>query len=265
MSTDDDHRLARDLAMETGRLLVDLRERLAAEGADAGEVGARGDAAAHGLIVARLEGERPDDVVLSEESGDAEHSDRTRLEADRIWIVDPLDGTREFGERRHDWAVHIALVEDHRPTAAAVALADLDAVFATDDPPRPVPAAGTPPRVVVSRTRPPAETEAVLEALGATLVQMGSAGAKAMAVLRGDAEVYVHSGGLNEWDACAPAAVALAAGLHASHLDGSPLRFNQPDIGVWDLLICRPELADATIAAATPPSGRSVVESRGRR
>lgn len=260
MSIDDDHRLARELAQEAGLLLVGLRERLVAEKVDATELGARGDIAANELIVARLAAERPGDVVLSEEFSAVEHADRTRLQADRVWIVDPLDGTREFGEQRHDWAVHIALVEDHRPTAAAVALTDLGVVYGTDEAPRPATTASMPPRVVVSRTRPPIETRSVLDALGATLQPMGSAGAKAMAVLRGDAEVYLHSGGLNEWDACAPAAVAVAAGLHVSHIDGSPLRFNQPDVNVSDLLVCRPELADATIAAAA--AGRSDLANR---
>lgn len=249
MASDDDHRLALELAGDVGRALVDLRSRLLAEDVDPAHLGARSDAVAHELIVGRLTDARPGDAVLSEEATGAEHADLSRLAAERVWIVDPLDGTREFREGRSDWAVHVALVEAHVPTAGAVALPDRGVVYGTDRP-LTLPPAAVAPRMVVSRTRPPIEAAAILAALGATLVEMGSAGAKAMAVLRGEVDLYVHSGGLNEWDACAPVAVALAAGLHASHLDGSPMRFNLADTDVSDLLVCRSELADATIAAA---------------
>ncbi|UDY36930.1 3'(2'),5'-bisphosphate nucleotidase CysQ [Dermatobacter hominis] len=249
MATDDDHRLARELAGAAGALLLALRDEMVADGVTGRELGARGDAAAHEMLVGRLAEARPDDAVLSEESTEAEHGDLSRLDAARVWIIDPLDGTREYGEERSDWAVHVALVEDEVPTAGAVALPGLDLVLATDDPPRLRPAPAVP-RVVVSRTRPPAEAEAVAAALGAELVPMGSAGAKAMAIVRGEAEVYPHSGGQYEWDSCAPVAVALAAGLHCTRLDGSPLRYNQADVSLPDLLICRPELADAALRAA---------------
>jgi 3'(2'), 5'-bisphosphate nucleotidase len=164
-----------------------------------------------------------------------------------VWIIDPLDGTREYGEGRSDWAVHVALVEDGRPTAGAVALPALGEVFSTERP-LPLPAVGDPLRVIVSRSRPPAEALAVAQALGAELVEMGSAGAKTMAILRGEADVYPHSGGQFEWDSAAPVAVAAAAGLSCTRLDGSPLLYNRPDPYLPDLLICRPAHADAVLA-----------------
>ena len=249
MATDDDHRLAKELAGAAGELLLQLRDRMVADGVTGRGLGARGDAAGHAMLVERLAEARPGDKVLSEESTAAEHQDLSRLDAPRVWIIDPLDGTREYGEERSDWAVHVALVEDRVPTAGAVALPGLGLVLATDEPPVLGPAAEVP-RVVVSRTRPPAEAEAVARALGAELVPMGSAGAKAMAVVRGEAEAYPHSGGQYEWDSCAPVAVALAAGLHCSRLDGSPLQYNQADVSLPDLLICRTELADRALAAA---------------
>jgi len=248
VANEADHRLAHDLATQAGNLLLDLRTRLLADGVEASAIGAQGDSMAHDLLVGRLAEERPDDAVLSEESSDIDRADRSRLSAERVWIIDPLDGTREFREGRTDWAVHVALVENQIPTAGAVAVPALDALEPPD-----VDASSTrtdpPLRIVVSRTRPPWFAAAVADAIGATLEPMGSAGAKTMAVVRGDAEVYLHAGGLNEWDACAPAAVALEAGLHVSHIDGSPILFNQADTSTGDLLICRTELA-ATILAA---------------
>ncbi|HMU81475.1 MAG TPA: 3'(2'),5'-bisphosphate nucleotidase CysQ [Microthrixaceae bacterium] len=247
MATEDDHRLAHDLAREAGDLLLSMQR--SATAADARELGARGDAAAHRLLVERLTVLRPEDAVLSEESTRSEREDPRRLGASRTWIIDPLDGTREYSEGRSDWAVHVALVEDHEPTAGAVALPARGMVLATDDPPS-LPAAHQPPRVVVSRSRPPIEAGQMAEALGAELLPMGSAGAKAMAVVRGEAELYPHSGGQHEWDSCAPVAVASAAGLHCSRLDGSALRYNQPSTYLPDLLICRVELAEAALSAA---------------
>ena len=183
---------------------------------------------------------RPDDAVLSEESVD----DHVRLQRDRVWIIDPLDGTREYNEQpREDWAVHVALAVRGTPVAGAVALPASGVVLHTGHPPV-VPDRGAGRlRLVVSRTRPTAIAEQLAVALDAELVPMGSAGAKAMAVVRGDVDVYAHSGGQYEWDSCAPVAVAAAAGLHVSRLDGSPLVYNQPDPYLPDLLICRPELA----------------------
>ena len=242
----DDHVLAAQLAEEAGRLLVSLRARLHAEDTPPAVLKAEGDRQAHELLMRRLAEERPDDAVLSEEGKD----DRARLTADRTWIVDPLDGTREFSEvPRTDWAVHVALVVANRPVAGAVALPGLDRVLSTADPAS-LPAEGaTPPRMIVSRSRPPAAATHVARTLGAELVEMGSAGAKTMAVIRGECEIYAHSGGQYEWDSCAPVAVAAAAGCHVSRIDGSELLYNQEDVYLPDLLVCRPELADAALAA----------------
>jgi len=243
-----DHSLAASLASEAGRLLVDLRARVAADVDDPKALGREGDAAAHELLMRRLAAERPDDAVLSEEGV----ADPVRLDAERVWIVDPLDGTREFGEvPRSDWAVHVALTIGGEPVAGAVALPGRDLTLGTGPLAPDAPSAWDgAPRVLVSRSRPPAEALRISQVLGGELVPMGSAGAKAMAVVLGEADVYAHSGGQYEWDSCAPVAVARAAGLHTSRLDGSPLAYNRPDPYLPDLLICRPQLADAVIAAA---------------
>lgn len=231
-------------------MLTAERARLAASGVAGRELGRAGDRAAHDLLVRLLAELRPDDPVLSEE-GAADHA---RLDARRVWIVDPLDGTREFSEiPRTDWAVHVALVVDGDPVAGAVALPARDLTLATDPAPVPPPTRTGPPRVVVSRSRPPAEADRIADRLGGEVVTLGSAGAKAMAVVLGEAEVYPHSGGQYEWDSAAPVAVARAAGLHVSRLDGSPLVYNRPDPYLPDLLVCRPELAGAAIEAACGP------------
>jgi 3'(2'), 5'-bisphosphate nucleotidase len=236
----NDHEVAAALAEEAGRLLVDLR---AGGGTD---LKAEGDRQSNELLLSRLAELRPDDAVLSEESVD----NPVRLEAERVWIIDPLDGTREFGEPpRTDWAVHVALTTGGTPIAGAVALPGMALVLQTGAPPPLAPAHDGPPRLAVSRTRPPSCTQLLVDAMDATLVEMGSAGAKAMAVVRGEVDVYAHAGGQYEWDSCAPVAVAAAAGLHVSRLDGSPLRYNQPDPYLPDLLICRPELVDDVLAA----------------
>jgi 3'(2'), 5'-bisphosphate nucleotidase len=246
-ATPDDHALAARLATDAGRLLVDLRDKLSEEGIAGKPLGREGDARAHELLVGRLAELRPGDAVLSEEG----LADPARLRADRVWIVDPLDGTREYGEvPRTDWAVHVALVIGGVAAAGAVALPGRDLTLASDPPPPLPPVWDGAPRVVVSRSRPPAEATRVAEALGGELVPLGSAGAKAMAVVLGEAEVYAHSGGQYEWDSAAPVAVAAATGLHVSRLDGSPLVYNRPDPYLPDLLVCRPELAERVIAAA---------------
>lgn len=239
----NDHQLAAHLASEAGELLVDLRAELSSQKMAPFAVGARGDAVAHDFIANALDQHRPDDLVLSEESMDNRH----RLAHDRVWIVDPLDGTREFSiPGRSDWAVHVALVADHKPVAAAVALPALGITLATEPPP-PAPAAASPPRVITSRSRPGRLSRRIADDIGASIVQLGSAGAKAAAVIHGEAEVYAHASGLHEWDLCAPAAVAAAAGLHVSRLDGTELRFNQSDTYVSDFVICHPDFADAVI------------------
>ncbi|MCY3910701.1 MAG: 3'(2'),5'-bisphosphate nucleotidase CysQ [bacterium] len=240
----NDHQLAAHLAFEAGERLVELRAELSGQRLAPFAVGARGDAAAHDLIVGALQEHRPDDMVLSEESMD----NRRRLEHDRVWIVDPLDGTREFSiPGRTDWAVHVALVADGTPVAAAVALPAQGMTLATVPAP-PTPAAAAPPRVITSRSRPGRLSRQIADRLGASIVQLGSAGAKAAAVIRGEAEVYAHASGLHEWDLCAPAAVAAAAGLHVSRLNGTELRFNKPDTYVSDFVICHPDFASDVIA-----------------
>ena len=246
MALPADHALAASVATETGALLVETRERLFASGAGTWQMRDTGDSEAHRHIVSRLAQERPDDAVLSEEGRD----DPARLEADRVWIVDPLDGTREYSEPgRTDWAVHVALVEGGVPTVGAVALPALGRTLCTDPAPQlPAPRGGRP-RMVVSRSRPPAAAVVIAQALDAELLLLGSAGAKAMAVVLGMADIYAHSGGQYEWDNCAPVAVARAAGLHASRCDGSELEYNYADPWLPDLLICRPEYAPDSLEA----------------
>jgi 3'(2'), 5'-bisphosphate nucleotidase len=232
-ATHDDHADAARLADEAGRLLLRIR--------DAG--GAEGDRRSHELLLSRLREAHPDDAVLSEEGAD----DPSRLTADRVWIIDPLDGTREYGEPpRDDWAVHVALVIDGTPEAGAVALPAQGVTLSTARPPA-VPPAPARPRIVVSRTRPPAWADALASALDADLVPMGSAGAKAMSIVQGVADIYAHAGGQYEWDSAAPVAVATAAGLHCSRIDGGILTYNRPDPWLPDLLICRPEWAEQVI------------------
>jgi len=240
----DDDRLAAELAEQAGKLLLDLR----AEGDEPGDLRKAGDRLSHEFLAAELAARRPGDAVLSEEGKD----DPARLAADRVWIVDPLDGTREFGEPgRTDWAVHVALWERGALTAGAVALPAQGQVLATTAPPvmPPMRDPGKPLRVVVSRTRPPAFLDRLGEEMSVTLVPLGSAGAKAAAVMLGEADAYIHAGGQYEWDSAAPAAVALAAGFHASRLDGAALQYNQPDPMLPDILMCPAVLAESLLEA----------------
>ena len=236
----NDTELAAHLAEVAGKILLEVRASGMFEGKSLGKAG---DQTANQFLVHALRQQRPDDGLLSEESKDTEE----RLGKERVWIVDPVDGTREYGEERSDWAVHVGLTVGGEPVVGAVALPGLGEVLRTDQP-RDVPPAPAVLRMVVSRTRPAAEAVAVAEKLGAELVPMGSAGAKAMAIVRGEADIYLHSGGQYEWDSCAPAAVAIAHGLHASRIDGSPLVYNQADTYMPDLLICRKEHADRVLA-----------------
>jgi len=241
--------LAAHLAEAAGKLLLVVRE---AGVFSAKALGKAGDMIANEFLCHAIREQRPEDGLLSEET----KCDGNRLAKKRVWIIDPVDGTREYGEARADWAVHVALAIDGVASVGAVALPGLDAVLRTDQP-FALPAAGNPLRMVVSRTRPAAEAVMVANRLGAELVPMGSAGAKAMAVVRGEADIYLHSGGQHEWDSCAPAAVALAFGLHASRLDGSPLRYNREDVYMPDLLICRHEHAELVFGILREGAGKA--------
>ena len=243
----NDAELAAHLAEVAGKLLIEVRESgmLSLKA-----LGKAGDATANQFLVHALREQRPDDGLLSEEEKD----NAERLSQSRVWIVDPVDGTREYGEARTDWAVHVALAVGGVASIGAVALPGLGVVLRTDNP-QVVPPAPSKLRMVVSRTRPAREATEVAEKIGAELVPMGSAGAKAMAIVLGQADIYLHSGGQYEWDSCAPAAVALAHGLHCSRIDGSPLVYNQADVYMPDLLICRKEHAQMVldkVAALTP-------------
>ena len=235
-----DAELAAHLAQIAGNILIEVRD----SGMFTGKaLGKAGDQTANQFLVSALREQRPDDGLLSEESRDTDE----RLSKDRVWIVDPVDGTREYGEARTDWAVHVALCVNGRPETGAVALPGLGIVLRSDAPIA-LPALPQRPRMVVSRTRPAAEAVAVSDTIGAELIGMGSAGAKSMAVVRGEAEIYLHTGGQYEWDSAAPAAVALAHGLHASRIDGSRLVYNNADTYMPDLLICRAEWAEQVLA-----------------
>lgn len=237
-----DAELAAQLAFQAGQILIETRESGAFQGKALGKAG---DAAANAFLCKALRAARPDDGLLSEEEKD----DTARCSISRVWIVDPVDGTREYGEGRSDWAVHVGLAINGVATTGAVALPGLEGgvVLRTDDIAK-LPASSAAPRFLVSRTRPAKEAVAVAQALGGELVEMGSAGAKAMAVVRGEAEIYLHSGGQYEWDSCAPVAVAKAHGLHCSRIDGSPLVYNRQDTYLPDLLICRPQWAERVLA-----------------
>ncbi|HSM53068.1 MAG TPA: 3'(2'),5'-bisphosphate nucleotidase CysQ [Erythrobacter sp.] len=229
-----DAELAAQLAEDAGRILLEVRASGQFEGK---ALGKEGDRAANAFLCDALRRLRPDDGLLSEEEKD----NPERLAKNRVWIIDPVDGTREYGEERSDWAVHVGLAVDGEAAIGAVALPGLDGgIVLRSDAPQTLPEPADRPRLVVSRTRPAREAVAVAEAIGGELVEMGSAGAKAMAVVRGEAEIYLHSGGQYEWDNCAPVAVALAHGLHCSRIDGSPLVYNNADTYLPDLLICRP-------------------------
>jgi 3'(2'), 5'-bisphosphate nucleotidase len=235
-----DVELAAQLAQAAGKILIAVRE---SNLLSAKALGKAGDQTANQFLTHAIREQRPDDGLLSEESKDTD----ARLSKSRVWIIDPVDGTREYGEARTDWAVHVALAIDGVPQVGAVALPDLGITLRSDQA-QPSPVRPEKLRMLVSRTRPAAEAVAVADALGAELIAMGSAGAKAMAVVRGEADIYLHSGGQYEWDSCAPAAVALANGLHISRIDGSALIYNQTDVYMPDLLICPREHAPKVLA-----------------
>ena len=249
-----DAELARRLASETGALLLRLRQTPAWTEGNLDARREAGDAASQRFLAAEL-ATRSSDLVLSEEAAD----DQRRLAAERVWIIDPLDGTREFAEGRSDWAVHVALWQHGDLVAGAVALPGLGRTLSTaEPPPRSVQKQGRV-RIAVSRTRAPAIATQVAARLVADLVPMGSAGYKVAAVVLGEVDAYIHAGGQYEWDSAAPVAVARAAGLHTSRLDGSPLLYNQPDPYLGDLVVCRPELADPLLAAISEQVARGSV------
>lgn len=246
MADANDSAVSARIATEAGAMLVQIREEMFAAGASTWDIKDEGDRQAHHFIMDELRREFPDDAILSEEGRD----DLVRLDRERVWIVDPLDGTREFSERgRNDWAVHIALTEGGVATAGSVALPAIETTLSNDPAPELAAREDGPPRMVVSRSRPPAAAMVVAEALGAELLALGSAGAKAMSVVLGWADIYAHSGGQFEWDNCAPVVVAEAAGLHASRCDGSEMRYNNADPWLPDLLICRREFAASALEA----------------
>ena len=253
---EDDHLLAEWAATVAGTLLVQVR----AQGLEGRELKDAGDRASHEFLMRLLAEHRREDAVLSEESA-ASIADKARLQARRVWIIDPLDGTREFSEPpRDDWAVHVALWQDGDLVAGAVAQPGLGQTFATAQPPHVPARTSTKPRIAVSRTRPPAFVEALAAEIDAELVPMGSAGAKVISVARDVTDAYVHAGGQYEWDSAAPVVVARAAGLHTSRADGAELAYNQDDVLLPDLLVCRPELAEQITGfvqrywAQNPPS-----------
>jgi 3'(2'), 5'-bisphosphate nucleotidase len=240
VAVESDTALAERLATKTGELLLTLQRSGQFEGK---ALGNQGDRQANALLMQALGAHRPNDAILSEEETD----NAERLSARRVWIIDPLDGTREYSEGRSDWAVHVALAIDGMAVVGAVALPGLGLTLTSGAPP-PMPAMNAPLRMLVSRTRPAPEAVAVAQMLGAELLPMGSAGAKAMAVVRGEADIYLHSGGQYEWDNCAPIAVAQAAGFHVSRIDGSPLIYNGVNPYLPDLLICRKAIAPQILA-----------------
>ena len=244
MATESDHSLAKESATLAGQLLLLLRDLAKDSRIEAETLGKIADQKSHELLHKIISDVFPNDAILSEEQED----DLQRLGSGRVWIIDPLDGTREFEETgRTDWAVHVALAENGIPTVGAVAIPSIGTTFCSNDNPT-IRNEISEVRVICSRTRPSPAAQMIAEKLSGKIIHLGSAGAKAMTVVSGDAEIYVHTGGQYEWDSCAPVAVALANGLHASRLDGSPLVYNQSDTYIPDLLICRKELADSALA-----------------
>ena len=250
MNNLNDHDFATYLATETGKRLVELRNSLVERGVWGWDLKDAGDEMAQEFLMSLLREFRPDDAVLSEEALDTSK----RLKADRVWIIDPLDGTQEFSEPdRVDWAVHVALWQrnknDGELVAAAVSLPAIEMTLSTNPPPTPPKKHDGPPRLVVSRTRTPREAVIVAETLGCDAIRLGSAGAKAMSVVLGECDIYLHTGGQHQWDSAAPVAVARAAGLHTSRVDGSPLIYNEQDTWLPDLIVCRQEFAEPVLAA----------------
>lgn len=248
----NDHQLASALAVEAGKRLVAHRHELVEKGTTMWELKDTGDMVGHNFLMAALKATRPTDAILSEEGVD----NRERLNASRVWIVDPLDGTNEYGEGRADWAVHVALWQEGELVAGAVSLPAIDQVLCTDPAPQIAPRTSTKPRLITSRSRAPYAAVIVAQQLDCDAYSLGSAGAKAMSIVMNDADIYVHDGGMYQWDSAAPVAVALAAGLHATRIDGTPFVYNGRDAYLPDLLICRPEFAEPVLDALWGSSGR---------
>lgn len=247
--SETDQQLASRVATEAGAMLVELRDELVAVGIHYWDLKDEGDVAGHRYIMSALTAARPNDVILSEEAAD----NRRRLSAERVWIIDPIDGTNEFAEHpRHDWAIHIALWEAGELTAASVALPTLGITFDASPASVVPPSTRAKPLLVTSRSRNPYCAVMVANALGCDVARLGSAGAKAMAIVMGEADIYVHDGGMYQWDSAAPSAVAKAAGLHVSRIDGSPLKYNQESLWLPDFLVCRTELAEPALNALNP-------------
>jgi 3'(2'), 5'-bisphosphate nucleotidase len=247
--SETDQQLASRVATEAGAMLVELRDELVAAGTHYWDLKDEGDVAGHRYIMSALTAARPDDVILSEEAAD----NRRRLSAERVWIIDPIDGTNEFAEHpRHDWAIHIALWESGELTAASVALPTLGITFDASPASVVPPSTRAKPLLVTSRSRNPYCAVMVANALGCDVARLGSAGAKAMAIVMGEADIYVHDGGMYQWDSAAPSAVAKAAGLHVSRIDGSPLEYNKESLWLPDFLVCRSELAEPALKALNP-------------
>ena len=247
--SETDQQLASRVATEAGAMLVELRDELVAQGIHYWDLKDEGDVAGHHYIMSALTAARPDDVILSEEAAD----NKKRLTADRVWIIDPIDGTNEFAEHpRHDWAIHIALWESGHLTAASVALPTLGITFDASPAAIVPPSPREKPLLVTSRSRNPYCAVMVANALGCDVARLGSAGAKAMAIVMGEADIYVHDGGMYQWDSAAPAAVAAAAGLHVSRIDGSSLIYNEESLWLPDFLVCRTELAEPALKALNP-------------
>ncbi|AQA04925.1 3'(2'),5'-bisphosphate nucleotidase CysQ [Mycobacterium sp. MS1601] len=250
MTPSSDAALAADLAQDAGKLLLALRDEVGFD--SPWSLGDEGDSRANELLLRRLRAERPDDAVLSEEAHD---NISRRLAAERVWIIDPVDGTREYSlPGRADWAVHVALWQrtggpDGQITDAAVALPARGEVYRSDTVTGGERKHTGPIRITASANRPPRVLYRIAERVEFEMVPIGSAGAKAMAVVRGDVDAYIHAGGQWEWDSAAPAGVVLAAGMHASRIDGSPMLYNREDPYLPDLLFCRPEFADILLGA----------------
>lgn len=249
-----DARLSAMIAEAAGSVLLATRVDAQRAGTDTAGIKSLGDSTAQSTIAALLQEHRPGDAILSEEADD----DQARLGATRVWIIDPLDGTREYAEGRQDWAVHVALWADGELAVGAVAIPGEALVLASDAVDALPPRATGPLRIAVSRTRPPAIVEAIASQLDAELVPMGSAGVKIAAVVRGQVDAYVHGGGQYEWDSAAPVAVARAAGAFTSRLDGSALEYNRENPYLPDLVVARPEFAESVLHAIAQASQRGV-------